>query len=248
MTSYSPEADAGQRVDISKLDLEELNRRFDTAHPSEVLAWCAENIPYGLVQTSAFNIDDMVITDIIYRQLNFPAPVPVIFLDTLYHFPQTLELVAKAKEIYSLNLQTYKAPDVNSREEFAAKYGEALWDTDIAQFHQITKIEPLQRGLDELNTIAWITGRRRDQAVTRANMPVFELDNQNRLKVNPLAAWTRQKSWEYAAEHQMIYNPLHDQGYPSIGDEPITTPVADGEDERAGRWRGTGKTECGIHI
>jgi len=139
-------------------------------------------------------------------------------------------------------------PDLDSREAFIAKYGEALWDTDIEKFHHVTKIEPLQRGLDELNTVAWITGRRRDQAVTRADMPVFELDKQGRLKVNPLAAWTRKESWAYAYEYDMMYNPLHDQGYASIGDEPITTPIAEGEDERAGRWRGSGKTECGIHL
>ncbi len=229
-------------------DLDTLNQKYDTAHPKDILAWCVENIPQGLVQTSAFNIDDLVITDILYRDLKPSTPVPVIFLDTLFHFRETLELVEKAKEIYHLNLQTYKILGVNSREEFAAKFGEALWDTDIVKFHDVTKIEPLQRGLDELNTVAWITGRRRDQAVTRANMPIFELDSQNRLKVNPLAPWTRKDSWNYASENSMIYNPLHDKGYPSIGDEPITTPVAEGEDERAGRWRGTGKTECGIHI
>lgn len=229
-------------------DLDTLNQKYDTAHPKDILAWCVENIPQGLVQTSAFNIDDLVITDILYRDLKPSTPVPVIFLDTLFHFRETLELVEKAKEIYHLNLQTYKILGVNSREEFTAKFGEALWDTDIVKFHDVTKIEPLQRGLDELNTVAWITGRRRDQAVTRANMPIFELDSQNRLKVNPLAPWTRKDSWKYASEHSMIYNPLHDKGYPSIGDEPITTPVGEGEDERAGRWRGTGKTECGIHL
>ena len=171
-----------------------------------------------------------------------------MFLDTLHHFPQTLELVAKAKDLYNLDLKIYKIPDIDTREAFSAKFGEALWDKDITQFHQLTKIEPLQRGLAELNTIAWLTGRRRDQATTRSDMPVFELDGKQRLKINPLANWTRKESWAYASEHQMIYNPLHDQGYPSIGDEPITTPVAEGEDERAGRWRGTGKTECGIHI
>lgn len=233
---------------VSNFDLDELNRRFDKAHPKEILAWCVNNIPTGLVQTSAFNVDDLVITDILYRDLNPVNPVPVLFLDTLHHFPQTLELVAKAKDIYNLNLQTYKILDVDSREAFAARYGEALWDNDIAQFHHLTKIEPLQRGLAELRTVAWITGRRRDQAVTRADMPVLELDNQGRLKINPLASWTRQESWVYVAEHGTIYNPLHDQGYPSIGDEPITTPVGQGEDERAGRWRGMGKTECGIHI
>ena len=230
----------------NSLDLEHLNREFETAHPKDILTWSIENTPTGLVQTSAFNVDDMVITHILYRELNHP--VPVIFLDTLYHFRETLELVAKAQEVYDLDLKIYKTPDVDSRTAFAAKYGVALWNSDITKFHHVTKIEPLQRGLDELNTIAWITGRRRDQAVTRANMPVFELDSQNRLKINPLASWTRNDSWNYVAEHSVIYNPLHDQGYPSIGDEPITTQIAEGEDERAGRWRGMGKTECGIHI
>ncbi|MBE9192541.1 phosphoadenosine phosphosulfate reductase [Gloeocapsopsis crepidinum LEGE 06123] len=234
------------RIQIDNFDLEQLNQRFDTAHPREILAWCVEHILEGLVQTSAFNVDDMVITDIFYRDLE--RPVPVIFLDTLHHFPQSLELVAKAKEIYNLDLRIYKTPDVETREAFAAKYGAALWDKDIEKFHHLTKIEPLQRSLDELNAVAWITGRRRDQAVTRAYMPVFEIDAQQRLKVNPLASWTRKDSWNYVFQHGVIYNPLHDQGYPSIGDEPITTPVAEGEDERAGRWRGTGKTECGIHI
>ncbi len=227
-------------------DLEQLNQQFETAHPRDILAWSVENVPTGLVQTSAFNVDDIVITDILYRELK--KQTPVIFLDTLYHFPQTLELVDKVIKVYNLNLQLYKTPDINSREEFAAKYGEALWDKDIAQFHQITKIEPLQRGLQELNTVAWITGRRRDQAVTRANMPIFELDNQGRMKINPIATWTRKETWEYVKEHGVIYNPLHDQGYPSIGDEPITSKITEGEDERAGRWRGSNKTECGIHI
>ncbi|MBD1930985.1 MULTISPECIES: phosphoadenosine phosphosulfate reductase [Cyanophyceae] len=242
--TYSTKAN----VSISSFDLDELNQRFDKAHPREILAWCVNNISTGLVQTSAFNIDDLVMTDILYRDLKPANPVPVLFLDTLYHFPQTLELVARAKELYNLNLKTYKILEVDSREAFAERYGEALWDKDITQFHHLTKIEPLQRGLSELNTVAWITGRRRDQAATRADMPVLELDSQQRLKVNPLASWTRKQSWAYAAEYKMIYNPLHDQGYPSIGDEPITTQVAEGEDERAGRWRGMGKTECGIHI
>ncbi|MCU0571333.1 MAG: phosphoadenosine phosphosulfate reductase [Oculatellaceae cyanobacterium Prado106] len=230
-------------------DLDALNQQFETAHPAEILTWCVENIPTGLVQASAFNVDDMVITDILYRQLHPATPVPVIFLDTLYHFPQTLELVAKTQATYHhLNLQVYKIPQINSREAFTAQYGEALWDTDIAQFHRLTKIEPLQRGLSELGALAWITGRRRDQANTRADMPIFELDGNQRLKVNPIATWTRKETWAYVMEQGVIYNPLHDQGYPSIGDEPITTPIAAGEDERAGRWRGTGKTECGIHI
>lgn len=230
----------------SNFNLEELNQKYETAHPREVLAWSVENVNTGLVQTSAFNVDDIVITDILYRELN--QKTPVIFLDTLFHFRETLELVEKVKQVYDLNLKVYKNQDVNSREAFAAKFGEALWDKDIIKFHDITKIEPLQRGLEELDTVAWLTGRRRDQAVTRANMPIFELDKKGRLKINPLATWTRKETWDYVAEYNVIYNPLHDKGYPSIGDEPITTKVADGESERDGRWRGSGKTECGIHI
>ncbi|WP_315789623.1 phosphoadenosine phosphosulfate reductase [Fischerella sp. JS2] len=234
------------RNQTANLDLDQLNQKYENAHPSEILAWSVENIPTGLVQTSAFNVDDMLITDILYRELKHP--VPVIFLDTLFHFRESLELVEKAKLVYDLDLKVYKILDVDSREAFAAKYGDELWDKDIAKFHHLTKIEPLQRGLAELNTVAWITGRRRDQAVTRANMPIFEIDGNGRVKINPLANWTRKQTWGYVAEHGVIYNPLHDKGYPSIGDEPITTPVGEGEDERAGRWRGFGKTECGIHI
>ncbi|MBD2139099.1 phosphoadenosine phosphosulfate reductase [Anabaena sp. FACHB-1237] len=233
-------------VPSTTFNLDQLNEQFESASPTEIITWSVQNIPTGLVQTSAFNVDDIILTDILYKTLG--TRTPVIFLDTLYHFKETLELVGKVVEIYGLDLRTYKNLDVDTREAFAAKFGEALWDTDILKFHEITKIEPLQRGLDELNTVAWITGRRRDQAVTRANMPIFELDGKSRLKINPLAAWTRKQSWAYVAEHKVIYNPLHDQGYPSIGDEPITTRVGEGEDERAGRWRGTGKTECGIHI
>ncbi|MFB2920772.1 phosphoadenosine phosphosulfate reductase [Aerosakkonema sp. BLCC-F2] len=233
---------------ITSFDLDKLNQRFETAHPQEILAWCLENIPNGLVQTTAFGIAGMVIIDIVYRILSPQFPVPVLFLDTLHHFPQTLEFVQKAQSVYKLDLHVYKTLEANSREEFAVRYGYELWHKDIEKFHYLTKVEPLQRGLSELNAVAWINGRRRDQAQTRANISVFELDQRGRMKINPLASWTCQQTWAYAIEHNVIYHPLHDRGYGSIGDEPLTTPIAEGEHERAGRWRGTGKTECGIHL
>jgi phosphoadenosine phosphosulfate reductase len=230
------------------LDLKKLNQKFENLHPRDILGWCIAHIPESLVQASAFSVDDMLITDLLYRELQPANPVPVLFLDTLYHFPQTLELVAQAKELYHLNLKVYKIKGVSSRKAFAKKYGEALWETDVAKFHQLTKVEPLQRGLKELNAIAWITGRRRDQSETRVRMPIFELDGEKRLKVNPLANWTRKETWAYVFEHDVIYNPLHDQGYSSIGDEPLTAPIQPGEGERVGRWQGTDTTECGIHF
>ncbi|MBD1938912.1 phosphoadenosine phosphosulfate reductase [Microcoleus sp. FACHB-68] len=236
------------QIQTSSLDLDELNQRFDTAHPREILAWCIRNIPTGLVQTSAFGVSGMVTMDILYRELKPEPPVPVLFLDTLHHFRETLELVENSKNLYNLDLRVYKIEGVDSREAFAEEYGEALWEKDVQKFHYITKVEPLQRGLTELNTVAWLTGRRRDQASTRAVMPVFERDIKHRIKVNPLANWTRNQTWAYVMENNVPYNVLHDRGYGSIGDEPLTTPIAKGEDERAGRWRGTAKTECGIHI
>lgn len=230
-------------------DLTELNQRFEVAHPREILSWCIENIPVGqLVQSSGFNINGMVVMDILYRELKPAPPVPVLFLDTLHHFPETLELVQKAAKTYNLDLKVYKVPDVDSRKAFAARYGVALWHQDIEKFHYLTKKEPLERGLSELGATAWITGRRRDQSHTRTQLPIFELDQKQRLKINPLATWTLKDSWTYIVKHSVLYNPLYDQGYPSIGDEPLTTQVTEGEDERAGRWRGTAKTECGMHI
>lgn len=226
-----------------QLDLNALNAQFETASPQEILAWCVSNIPQGLVQTTSFSV--LAITHMLYRELNHP--VPVIFLDTLHLFQETLDIAGKANFVYDLDLHTYRAVGADSREAFAQRYGDRLWERDIEQFYALTKVEPLQRALDELNVRAWITGRRRDQSSTRQSLPIFERAEDGRLKVNPLANWTKQDLWAYVDQHSVIYNPLHDQGYTSIGDEPLTTPTHVGEDERAGRWRGTEKTECGIH-
>lgn len=231
---------------VASLDLDRLNQQFLAAEPLEVLTWAVENISDGLVQTTAFSL--LVVTHMIYREIQPPVPVPVLFLDTLHHFPETLETAQKGKDFYNLDLKIYRPKGVSTREEFAALYGESLWDTDVDRFHYLTKVEPLQRALRELDVKAWITGRRRDQSVTRRQMDIFELDNYGRLKINPLANWTRKEIWGYTFRNSVLYNPLHDQGYASIGDEPLTSQVQPGEHERAGRWRGTAKTECGIHI
>jgi phosphoadenosine phosphosulfate reductase len=193
---------------LHALNLDELNETFETAHPSDILAWAIANIPSGLVQASAFNVDDIAITDILYRQLKPITPVPVLFLDTLYHFPATLETVARAKNAYNLNLQIYKIPGVMTREDFESEYGEALWERDVREFHRLTKIEPLHRGLAELDAQAWITGRRRDQAMTRTRLEIFEVDAHQRLKINPIATWTDQDVDEYIATNDIIVNPL----------------------------------------
>lgn len=227
-------------------DLEAVNRELEAASPQEILDWAIQHIPEGLIQTSAFSL--LVITDMLYRELRPQPPVPVLFLDTLHHFPETLQTVERAKARYNLDVRIYRAQGVDSREAFAARYGEALWERDVDYFHYLTKVEPLQRALDDLRVQGWITGRRREQSPSRYNMPIVERDRDGRFKINPLANWTRKDVWRYTMQHDVPYNPLHDQGYTSIGDEPLTTPVNAHEDERAGRWRGSQKTECGIHL
>ncbi|QIZ73772.1 phosphoadenosine phosphosulfate reductase [Oxynema aestuarii AP17] len=242
---YTPEAPVATR---QQFDIDKLNQQFQFAHPREILAWCIENIPHGLVQSTAFGVSGMVIMDVLYRDLQPQRRVPVLFLDTLHHFQETLDLVEQSRKRYNLDLHVYKALDADSREAFALRYGDELWHRAVDKFHYLTKVEPLERGLKDLDTVAWITGRRRDQSPSRANMGVFEYDKKGRLKVNPLAYWTRNQTWGYVIEHGVPYNVLHDRGYASIGDEPLTTPVAAGEHERAGRWRGSAKMECGIHL
>ncbi len=243
VSPQSQEMDYSQDLRLAQLDIDALNQQFEQATPQEILSWCIEHISQGLVQTASFSL--LAITHMLYRELQHP--VPVIFLDTLHLFPETLAIAAQAKEVYNLDLHTYRAAGVDSRESFAERYGDRLWERDIDRFYDITKVEPLQRALDELNVKAWITGRRRDQSETREQLPIVERVEGGRLKINPLANWTSRDVWAYIAEHGVIYNPLHDQGYTSIGDEPLTTPTAADEDERAGRWRGSEKTECGIH-
>ncbi len=230
------------------LDLKKLNQKFEKVHPKDILAWCVVNIPTGLVQTSTFSVDDLVITDLLYRDLCPDLPVPVIFLNTLHHFPETLEFVAACQNLYQLDLRIYQPLEAKDRKTFAKRFGKDLWKTDLTKFHQLTKHEPMQRGLQELGAITWITGRRRDQSEAWARMPIFELDQQRRLKVNPLANWTRKESWAYVFEHDIIYNPLHDQGYPNIGDEPLTVPIREGEDTGTGSWQGSDVTEYGLHL
>ena len=128
----------------------------------------------------------------------------------------------------------------------AAAHGEALWSRDPDRCCRIRKVEPLAAKLATLQ--AWITGIRRDQAPTRANAKKLEWDEKFELwKANPIADWTSEQVWEHIRAHDLPYNPLHDQGYPSIGCTNCTRPVKPGEDPRAGRWSGFAKTECGLH-
>lgn len=219
------------QVQAPSIDLEQLNRKLGKAYPKEILMWCKQNLPTGLVQTSAFSVDDLVVTDLLYGRLQPASTVPILFVDTLHHFQETLELVDCARLLYCLDLKVYRSRGVTSRATFARKYGAKLWENNLEKFNRLTREEPLQRGLDELNAIAWITGRKNSPTSDAAPIPVFEWDKRGRLKINPLANWSRTESWAYVYEHDLLYNPLYDCGYSKIGDEPLTQKMEENPTE-----------------
>lgn len=173
--------------------------------------------------------------------------IPVLFLDTQFLFPETLQLRDEVAERYDLEVITYRP--ILSPEEQAASYGEALWERDPDRCCQLRKVDVMARAAQELDIEAWITALRRDQADTRraiGTVSYQEIEPGRWLtKVYPLAGWTRRDVWSYIVRHQVPYNPLLDQGYTSLGCIQCTTPSTG--HERSGRWPGRAKTECGLH-
>ena len=144
------------------------------------------------------------------------------------------------------NLEFVRVSPKITPEEQAAEHGEELWKSDPNGCCNIRKVEPLTRILSQYD--AWITGIRRDRAPTSANSKKVEYDSKfGLMKFNPIAHWTTEDVWQYIRDNNVVYNPLHDQNYPSIGCEHCTRQVMPGEDPRAGRWSGNDKTECGLH-
>lgn len=199
------------------LDIENLNLKLKKTDPKNILSWLVSNYPNGLVQVSNFTIDDLVITDILYTRLQPNKRIPVIFIDTLHHFTETWEFVEKVKNFYNLDLKIYQVATANSREGFAMKYGEALWHKDPEKFQYLTKIEPKQRALNQLNAKSWINSHYPSDFET--NPDVLTIDSQSRLEVKALSYWNRTESWAYAYEYDLMYNPLYDEGYSVIGDD-----------------------------
>jgi phosphoadenosine phosphosulfate reductase len=207
------------------LDLNRLNRTFEQLHPRDILAWCVANVPNQWVQVSRFSVDDMLITDLLCRYIEPQHRVPVLFLDTLHHFPETLDLAARAAAAYSLDVRICQPLQGQTQKQFTRLYGEALWQTNLAKFHQVTQQEPQEWGLQQSGAISWIAGICRDRAADSLPQPIFQLDQQQRLQINPLANWTRRETWAYMFEYDVMYNPLHDCGYADIGDQPLSRPA-----------------------
>jgi len=217
--------------DLSDEDLADLNREFEDLSAAKIIQWTVDTFAPHLCITSSFT--DSVLIDLAVR---VDPGIEVVFIDTGYHFPETLQTVEDVRRHYGLNLRMMTV----------ARQAEELWAIDPENCCSAVKVGQLDRAL--AGKAAWMSGLRRADAGTRETAPIIVRDLRGLVKVNPIATWTDDEVAAYIDEHDVPVNPLTQQGYPSIGCMPCTTRVEDGEDARAGRWRGSAKTECGLHL
>ncbi len=213
------------------------------ADPADVLRWSVENHP-RVGFTCSFGGTGIVLAHMIGVHV---LPIPIYFLDTGLLFPETIATRQAFAERYGLTV--VDARPALTVEEQAQQYGEELYRRDPDLCCSLRKVDPMRQVLAGLD--AWISGLRRDQSTARERVELVEShtleDGRVIAKISPLALWSRQQAWDYIAQHDLPYNPLADRGYKSIGCWPCTRAVGEDADERAGRWAGSGKTECGLH-
>jgi phosphoadenosine phosphosulfate reductase len=223
------------------VDLEEASKRLAEATPWEVLRWAVETYFPRLTMATAFGPEGCVI---LHMLAQIEPRVRVFNLETGYQFAETLRLRDQIAARYGIEVELIR-PETTVA-EYEAAHGGPLYTRDPDRCCFDRKLVPLRRAL--VGYEAWISAIRADQSAHRARASVVGWDAKfNLVKVNPLLRWTQRDVWAFVVAHDVPYNPLHDQGYPSIGCWPCTRAVAQGEDERAGRWAGQAKTECGLH-
>jgi len=227
-------------------DWQLISNGFETASPEAVLRWAIEEFSPNVALASGFGAEGCVLVAMLsaIKPIRAGSSMRIFYLDTDLLFPQTYALRDQLEARYGVQFER-RATSLSISDQ-AAEYGERLWEREPDLCCRLRKVEPLREMLKGMR--AWVTAIRRDQSPARGGTGLIEWDERFGLvKINPLAAWSTRDVWNYIAKHNVPYNPLHDQGYPSVGCVPCTTPVQIGEVPRAGRWRGTGKSECGIH-
>ncbi|HEU0194230.1 MAG TPA: phosphoadenylyl-sulfate reductase [Gaiellales bacterium] len=227
---------------IDRQEAARLADEFEQRPAEDVLRWAAGRFAGRVVMTCSWQKQSSVLV----HMLSEVAPdVPVVEFDTGLLFPETYETRDRLMSRYPINF-TRIDPELTVDEQ-AETHGDRLWERDPDACCGIRKVAPLTRALEGMD--AWVTGIRREQSTTRHNARKIEVDERRGVvKVQPLADWTSRDVWRYIWRHSIPYNSLHDHGYPSIGCIPCTTSVTGAAaDERSGRWRGTGKLECGLH-
>ncbi|MFT4043305.1 MAG: phosphoadenylyl-sulfate reductase [Gordonia sp. (in: high G+C Gram-positive bacteria)] len=216
------------------------------ASPADLLAWTAQTFGDNFVVAS--NMQDAVLIDLaaehIDRDLLGGAPIKVLFLDTGYHFAETIGTRDAVEQIYGVDMINLTPEHTVAEQD--ELLGRNLFARDPGECCRLRKVVPLKTGLAGFD--AWVTGIRRVEAPTRANAPLISFDEGFGLvKINPIAAWSDETMQEYITTNGVLVNPLVDEGYPSIGCAPCTAKPAPGADPRSGRWAGRAKTECGLH-
>ncbi|MCS6866369.1 MAG: phosphoadenylyl-sulfate reductase [Gemmataceae bacterium] len=220
------------------------NERFQLASPQEILQWGVERFFPRLLMATAFGAEGCCI---IHMLSEIQPATKIINLETGYQFPETLELRERIKARYGIEVE-YIYPETTVA-EYEAEHGGPLHVLRPDQCCYDRKVLPLRRALQRLAPLAWISAIRKDQTAERQKADVVQWDQKFQLvKLNPLLNWTKKDVWAFIHRYNIPYNPLHDQNYPSIGCWPCTRPVAPGEDDRAGRWAGKVKKECGLHV
>lgn len=227
---------------IDSVGLNRLSKSFENRYPQDILKWAVDILGDELAIVTSFQPTGIVT---LHMLSEFAPEIPVLTLDTGLLFPETYDLIEQVERRFNLNLIRVR-PELSVVEQ-DENYGEALWERHPDHCCQMRKVEPLNRALD--NYSAWVTGIRRDQSPTRAKTAILSKDKKSkRIRIAPFATWTESMIWTYIRAHNLPYNVLHDQGYPSIGCAPCTLPVQDGDNMRNGRWSQQAKSECGIHL
>jgi phosphoadenosine phosphosulfate reductase len=217
--------------EFSDDELAELSRDFESWSAEQIIEWATETFAPHLALTASMT--DAVVIDLATKV--YPA-IEVVFIDTGYHFPETLETVERVRQQYGLNLRMMTV----------ALQDEPLWLADPENCCSAVKVGQLDRALS--GKAAWMSGLRRAEADSRVTAPLVARDLRGLIKINPIARWTDEQVSSYIADNNVIVNPLLLDGFTSIGCQPCTQKPTDPNDTRSGRWAGKAKTECGLHV
>ena len=232
---------SGQTQAVGQEVLAQISDRFETSSPQEILCWAVKEYFPKLTVATAFGAEGCCL---IHMLAEVEPRVRIFNLETGYQFPETLELRERIAQRYGIEVELIR-PETTV-EEYERVNGGPLYNRDPDRCCHDRKIVPLRRAIAGYD--AWISGLRRDQTPFRRTAAIVGWDSKFELvKISPLANWTKRDVWKFITEKGVLTNPLHDRGYPSIGCWPCTRAVTASEDERAGRWSGSGKTECGLH-
>jgi len=226
---------------LTSLNIPQLNEQLENAPASEILQWAWATFGSRVAASSSFQTQSVPLLHLISQVC---PDLPVIFLDTGFHFPETLKFRDELQSRLGLNMVI--ASPLIEKSQLLTQYGQPLYRHDPDLCCYINKVEPMRRALKGFD--AWVSGVRRDQTTNRKNLSVLEAQPTDPLKIYPMLNWTRQQIYAYIDQHHLPTHPLLAKGYTSIGCVPCTRPISPDEDERAGRWAETDKNECGIHL